>query len=837
MNTCWHCGESIPPHVNLKTTIGGVDRAMCCAGCEMVANLIHDAGLERYYDFRDALPERPEAIEISRENYLAWDREAVLCHYTKTDCNDISSVSLVLENIHCSACSWLIQRFIGTLPGVQEISVDIADGRALIKWDKRQTPLGDIAYRLAQLGYPPHLDSPEASADRNQVERRLMLKRMVVAGLGMMQVMSYALAGYIGAFQDIDEQTARFFQLVSMLVAVPVSLYAGQGFFRSAWNTLKHRRLGMDVPVALALLVALSASIFITLFGSGETYFDSVVMFIFFLLVGRYAVMVTRQNAGQLHSALARSLPNQVTRVLNGKTQEVGLIELEVGDYVEVGLGETIPADGQVVEGEASVDEALLSGESKPRERHPGDFVLAGTQLTRGRIVLEIEKIGQDTALSEVVRLLDRARHFKPRAALMADQIAGWFIAFVLVGAITAGWVWWQVSPSHALPIMLSVLVVSCPCALALGTPVALASAARGFGRLGLLINHPDSLEVLPKVTHVILDKTGTLTLSQMALVRCLAPNHEEISEHHFGAIAGRLERVSRHPIATAFRSLDDGGGVQDAEEIVHQGVQGTIDGRKYYLGKPEFIANQLGVAAQPPNASAWLALADEEGLLAWFELDNPTRAGARDLIATLQMKNLTVWIASGDQEAPVQALATQLGIDHFQSQCSPEQKLLLVQELQRQGGCVAMIGDGINDAPVLAGADVSLTLAEGADIARTQADVVMTGSTLESASWAFVLAPKVRNVIQQNLLWAISYNALAFPLAALGLVPPWAAAIGMSASSLLVVMNGRRAGQITNHRHTPGSPAPAKAQNSPLAALTVGTINLSTTSNGSKLL
>ena len=764
----------------------------------MVATLIHDAGLDRYYDFRDALPERPDTRDVAQDDYAAWDREAVINHYAKIDCDGISSLNLVLENIHCSACAWLIQRFLQVLPGILEVSVDTADGRALIRWDRAQTPLSQIAYRLAKLGYRPHLDSPETSLDRNQYERRAMLKRLVVAGLGMMQVMSYALAGYIGTFQDIDSETARFFQLVSMLVAVPVALYAGQGFYLSAWNTLKHGRLGMDVPVALAILIALTASILITLFGSGETYFDSVVMFIFFLLIGRYAVMVTRQNAGQLHSALARSLPNQITRLINHQSERVGLIELEVGDHIQIALGETIPADGQVIDGQASIDEALLSGESVPRERRAGDEVLAGTQVTRGQIVVRVEKLGQSTALSEVIRLLGQARHFRPRAALMADQVAGWFIAFILVGALGAGVVWWHISAEHVLPIMLSILVVSCPCALALGTPVALASAARGFGRLGLLINHSDALEVLPKVTHVILDKTGTLTLSKMALLRTLDPHGTEIEGHHLARIAARLERISRHPIASAFEGLDDGGPVTNPQEMAHEGVEGTINGTQYLLGRPDFVEQRVTCAPlSPPSEGSWVVLADSEGVLAWFELDNPLRSGAHELIKSLKAKGLRLCIASGDREGPVFSLAHQLDVSDYQSQCTPEDKLRLMRSLQKEGACVAMIGDGINDAPVLAGADVSMTLAEGADIARTQSDIVLTGQSLENASQVFDLAPKVRSIIRQNLMWAISYNVLAFPLAAFGMVPPWAAAIGMSASSLMVVLNGRRAGKI----------------------------------------
>ncbi|HEY7905669.1 MAG TPA: heavy metal translocating P-type ATPase [Wenzhouxiangella sp.] len=792
---CWHCGEAIPQHVNITAPIQGVERPMCCHGCQMVASLINESGLDRYYDFRDALPKKPVEKQPCATDYSAWDRDRVLKHHTKTDCDGLSSIHLVLENVHCSACAWLIQRFLKELTGIVDVAVDTSDGRALIRWDQTKTALSTIAHRLAQIGYVPHLDSPDASSSRNQTERRQMLKYLVVSGLGMMQVMSYALAGYIGAFQGIDEQSARFFQLVSMMVAVPVALYAGQSFYKSAWTTLKHGRLGMDVPVSLAILIALTASILITFFGSGETYFDSVVMFIFFLLLGRYAVMVARQDAGQLHSALARSLPSQVSRLTDHGVEKVGLVELEPGNQIQLGLGETLPADGVVTAGTAHLDESLLSGEAKPCERRVGDAVLAGTQVIGGHVVIEITKTGQHTALADVIRLLDQARHFRPQSAKMADQIAGWFIGFVLLGALMAGLVWWSIDPTKTLPIMLSILVVSCPCALALGTPVALASAARGFAKMGLLINTPDALETLPKITHVVFDKTGTLTESTMAVAKSLDVQGQVLADTNPLTLAARLERISQHPIASAFAGFDDGGRVTQAKEVVNQGVSGIIDGVKYVMGKPAFIAATLDQAVTAPDTGTWVALANDTRILSWFLLDNPLRHGAQKLINALKARGHEIWLASGDQPSSVEAVAQQLGITQIRANCSPDDKLQLMQHLQDEGACVVMIGDGINDAPILARANVSMSLADGADIARTQANIVMTGQSLENIHGAFRLAPKVRQVIQQNLTWAIAYNLMAFPLAAFGWVPPWAAAIGMSASSLLVVLNGRRAG------------------------------------------
>jgi len=806
---CWHCGETIPAGVDISAQVQGQARPMCCHGCQAVATLIDQAGLQRYYDFRDALPERPDSRAADRD-FSAWDRDAVLQHYGSSDCDGIASITLVLENVHCAACAWLIQRFVGELEGVADIRIDIGDGRATVRYSPERINLGRIAERLAALGYQPHLDSPEADEKRYLNERRRLIKAIAVAGLGMMQVGSYALAGYIGAFQDLDATTARFLQIVSMLVAVPVALYAGRIFYASAWRTLGQRRMGMDVPVAAAMLIALSASVLVTVLNAGEDWFDSVVMFIFLLLLGRYAVLVTRQQAGSVHSALARSLPSGARRIgADGTTESIALVELVSGDRVRVAAGETVPADGRVVEGRALIDESLLSGESTPRRREQGDDVLAGSLVRDGSLVVEAAEVGGQTVLSGIVEMLKQARGYKPRLARVADHLAGWFVAFVLTGAAVTALVWWQLDPSRMLPVIIAVLVVSCPCALALGTPVALASAARGFARLGILASGENVFENLPRITHVVLDKTGTLTRPHMQLAEIRIEDASADADQ-IRRLAGRLERISLHPVASAFAEFDDGREVLDARAVMAAGVQGRIGDRLYRLGKPDWVAEQTSQTLTPPGTGQWLALSADRLLVAWLRVDSPLRAGARDMVDELKARGLSLVLASGDRTENVAAMARHLDIEDYHGDMSPDNKLALVRRLQAAGARVAMIGDGINDAPVLAGADVSIALAEGADIARTQADLVVTGSSLVPASRAFDLGPQVMRIIRQNLAWAFGYNLIALPAVATGFVSPWLAAIGMSASSLLVVANGRRAGRIHEKTGAAEKPQPA---------------------------
>jgi len=803
--SCFHCGEPIPPGTDLAVEIGGESRAMCCAGCRAVASLIHSAGLERYYDFRDALPERPDAAEVDPGRFAAWDRDAVLDFHAGPASGGRRSIVLVLENVHCPACAWLVNRYLGQYPGVAETRLDVGDGRLRLTFDPAQTPLSMLAAALERIGYPPHLDTPDSGLDRDRNERRRMLRYLIVAGLGMMQVMSYALAGYIGG-GTMEAETEHFFRLISMVVAVPVALYAGQPFYRSAINHLRQRHLGLDVPVAAAILLALFSSVAITLFGEGEVYFDSVVMFVFFLLLGRFAVMLARQMSGAVHSALARALPGQARRLTESGSEAVGLVELEEGDRVQVADGEVVPADAVVIDGGALVDESLLSGESEPCRRGPGDSVLAGSLVNGGALQIRIERIGRATVIAGIAELLSEARRRRPRLAQLADRAAAGFIALILVATGLAALYWWNTDPARVIPISLAMLVVACPCALALGTPTALASATRGLARDGVLTANPDALEGLPKVSHVVFDKTGTLTEpgARLAEVRPTP----DLDRDRVLELAGALERVSNHPIARAFSGFDRGLEVQGGESLAGAGVVGRLAGRKYWLGRPDWVVAQSGLALEEVGEGVWLALlAEGAEHPAWIRVEARFREGAQALVRRLDALGVAVVLASGDREVNVAAAARELGIVEYHAAMLPEDKLALIERLRQSGETVAMVGDGINDAPVLAGADISIALAEGAAIARSQADLVATGRNLQPLVALFDRAPAVRRIIRQNLTWALAYNLCALPLAAAGLVPPWAAAIGMSASSIAVVLNARRLGRRRQRQPAPSRP------------------------------
>lgn len=772
---------------------------MCCRGCQTVASLISQSGLTDFYRFREVQSNRNEELQDTEKDWQWLDRPAIAQHYAQRHSNGQHQITLILDNLHCAACAWLIQHFLHQQAGVTEAAVDLQAARLHLLFDPENVRLSALARQLAQLGYPAHLDSQDERQARQKRERRALLLRLSVAGLGMMQVMSYAVAVYIGAVQDLDEQTRQFFHSVSMLVALPITVFAGWPFYMGAWRSLRLRQLGMDVPVASAMLLALLISVINTLRGSGDVYFDSVSMFVFFLLLGRYAVTTARHHAEDSQAALAASLPEHIIRLdPQGEEQRLARIELVVGDRVRVPAGEAIPGDGVIEHGQAMLDEALLSGESTPKRRGPGDNVLAGSINRDGGLVLRIKALGADTLLGQIQRNLEGAGACRPEHTNMADRLARHFVCFVLLGAALTAIYWGLHAPQQAVGIVIAVLVVSCPCALALGTPTALAAGSRRLAGMGVLVPDPDRLEQATELSDVVLDKTGTLTSDRMR-ISGIYPT-AEIGERDLLTLAASVERHSQHPIARAIVSAADGRfNTLDEVAEVHAGLGVSVQRGNTALrvGKASFVAELLGPQhrLQPPG-HAQVAIADSQrGLLGWIALDSPLREGADHLLACLQQRGLKLHLASGDQQANVDALAGGRPFVQAQGDMSPNDKLALIERLRQQGAKVAVIGDGINDAPMLAAADLAIALADGAALARTRADLILTGQSLSPLARAIGCLDSIRLRVRQNLTWAMSYNVIALPLAAAGWVPAWAAAIGMSASSLLVVLNAQRGG------------------------------------------
>lgn len=788
---CYHCGLPVPPNLNLTVDIGGRAEPMCCVGCQAVATAIVDGGLQNFYKYRSTQQPRPEHTE---DSYAAYDLPAVQEDFVDTIEDEQGTrlrVELLVDGITCAACAWLIEHHLERITGVTAVRVNVTTHRCWLEWDSSQVKLSTLLSSLAQIGYASRPASDEEVRDARRRENNRALQRLGVAGIGMMQAGMFAIALYAGAFDEM-QQLLRW---VSLIVATPVVLFAAAPFFQAAWRSLKSRVLVMDVPVSLAIGLAYLASVWATVSGGGEVYFDSVSMFTFFLLVGRYLEMRVRHRNELRMEGLGQLLPPVATRVTDGDEESVPVKLLKAGDVIRVAPGDVIPCDGEVLSGNSSVVEAVLTGEQRPVNKTAGSDVSAGTANTENPLLIKVTAAGTSTRLSSILRLVERAQMEKPRQVALADRVAGYFVGFVLVVATSVALVWWQIAPGHVLWVTLSVLVVTCPCALSLATPTALAVATHELRRRGFLVSRGHVIDTLVQADRIVFDKTGTLTTGDMSVQKVVC--RSSVSEQKMLAIAAALEAGSRHPIAAAFADCDGGLKATTTDNRVGDGVSGTVEGVRYAIGREQYITELFGrtddLPEMPGEGEVWLMLASESAVLGWIMVRDRLRVDAKETVEILQSAGLTVELLSGDRPAAVAAMANHLGIDHWQGGVTPEQKLAHVRQLQQAGHTVVMVGDGINDVPVLSGADVSVAMGEAADVTRIHADSILMSSQLLGFASAVRFAALTGQVIRQNLAWALGYNLLALPLAAAGLVPPWAAAIGMSASSLIVVVNALR--------------------------------------------
>jgi Cu2+-exporting ATPase len=813
MADCYHCGLPIPAGANFPVEIERARREMCCAGCQAVAQAIVDNGLADYYRHRDAMPESPrEALPQIVADFGLFDHPDVQKNFVRRAEGPAGEheqeAALILEGITCAACVWLNESHVRRQPGVTSIDINYTTRRARVRWDERVTKLSAILEAIAAIGYRAHPYDVGRSEQLAQKERKAALWRLFVAGFGMMQVMMYAIPVYL-ADGDMTPDIEQLMRWASLILTVPVIGYSAAPFFVSAWRDLRLHRVGMDVPVALGVGAAFAASVWATLIAAGEVYFDSVTMFVFFLLSGRYLEMMARQKAARSVETLARAIPAFATRLAgwpgSAEGEHVAVAELRVGDAVQIRPGETVPADGFVLEGASAADESLLTGESRPVPKAAGDALIGGSVNTASPLVMRVERVGEATRVAAIQRLMERAAAEKPRLVEMADRVAGRFIVALLVLAVATALGWWLIDPSRALWVFVAVLVVSCPCALSLATPAALTVATGALAARGVLVTRGHAIEALARADRFIFDKTGTLTLGRMALVEVM-PIRDDAARAL--ALAAALERGSEHPIARALAAGvagAEGAGANAAIAVdglratTGAGVEGTIDGRVWRLGRPAFVGATHGKAlpadieTKVGAGDTVIALGNEEGWQAFFRLSDGLRPEAAGMATKLAAAGVKLSIFSGDLPAAAVRVGSALGIADARGGLSPEDKHAALRALQEAGETVAMVGDGVNDAPVLAQAQVSIAMGGGADLARANADVVLLGNDLQALPEGLALARRTVRIVRQNLVWAFAYNFLAIPLAMAGWVTPWMAGIGMSASSLLVVLNALR--------------------------------------------
>ncbi|GAA4338680.1 heavy metal translocating P-type ATPase [Pigmentiphaga soli] len=846
---CYHCGEPLDPRHPVQSRLDGTLRSFCCAGCETVAHAIHAGGLGGYYRHR-AEGGGPPAAAPDDGELQAYDLPAVQAQYVREVDADTREATLAVDGLRCAACVWLCEQHLSRQPGVTLVRINYATGRARVRWQAGASSLARVLGEFARIGYHAVPFEPSAQARGAARERRGLLLRMAVAMLAMMQIMMYAWPVYAHE-AEIDPGQLALLRWAGLVLTLPVVLYSAAPIFAGAWRSLRLRRPGMDLPVAIGVLAAFAASAAATVAGHGEVYFDSVSMFVALLLGARYLELAARHDAWRGVPAASMQLPAVCARAEGWpaarEVRTVARVQLAPGDVVRVLPGEAVPADGVLLEGGAELDESLLTGESRPAVRQAGDALMAGSHNCATALWMRVTATGADTRLAAIVQALDRALEDKPRLAQAADRVASVFVAALMALALAAGLVWWWLEPARALPVAIAVLVASCPCALSLATPAALAAATASLARRGVLVVRGHAIETLAQVTDVVLDKTGTLTLGRFSLrqVQALGP----LPAADCLRLAAELEGASSHPIARALIAAaqalpgcgtagdstglraatigrdHDGGlgidGVGPAGEpryLPGCGLEARRAGCTLRLGSRAFVralvpagaeaafdtrfprlaagGSHPGADAESQSGDTCVWLGDEHGPLARFVLGDTLRPEAEALVAGLAARGLKVHLVSGDDAATVHYWATRLGIANAVGNAGPEDKKRYAAALQQAGAVALAVGDGINDAPLLAQAQVSLAVGGGAALARASADAILAADGVAGVAQAIDTARRARAVIRQNLGWALAYNLTAVPLAAAGLVPPWLSAIGMSLSSLLVVGNAWRLGR-----------------------------------------
>ncbi len=791
-DSCFHCGAALPVRGRLTVRIQGQDQLVCCHGCRAVAQFLNDNHHQDFYQYRQDKKPHNQVTDAAKD-FSGMD--LVVDQYTRNMADGMLRTRIKIDGMYCSACAWLINKVLHQVPGVHRIQIDSVAQSVQIDYIASRVQLSQLYQAVSQLGYRP---LPMDVENEQNTARKKQLKEIVVAGLGMMFIMTLSVPLYVEGLAAEAPLMRKFFLMLSMVVATVVYFYSGKSFVKNALRDIKNKHLGMDVPVALSISLAYFASVYLSFKGQGHVYFDSLTMFVFFLLVGRHVEQRIKQHSLNAQHALTALIPVSVLRELaNGEREEVPLKSIKKNDVLVVKPGDTLAADGVILAGHGQCNEAILTGEARPVEKVVGQKVYAGAQIIKGEFKCQVTQNTHDSLLSQMADMMAAAQSQKPKQLQLVDQIASYFIAVVLLlAAVTwVGHMW--LGTGLGMSALMAVLIATCPCALSLATPTVLTAAGMNLIKHGLLINHTEAITQLAKIKHWFFDKTGTLTDSELAVVKTHDVRNHQQQNIDLSQVTAFLQQFSNHPIASAFPLMSEA----DAQAVVvksqvknhpGQGVSGYYQGSHFLLGSAAWLES-MGIELpkiENNQANTLVYLAADNSLWAVFELSGRVRTGAKALCQQLNLLGHETAVISGDNSAAVESCANTLGIPHFQGNLSAADKEQLIANTQH---AVAMVGDGVNDAPVLARAHVSFSMKQGADLAHAASDFIVLGQSLAPIGHAIKVAKMSQNIIKQNLAWALLYNFSITPLAMMGMLPPWVAALGMSASSLLVVMNSRR--------------------------------------------
>lgn len=782
---CYHCGLPAVEGDKFNTLVLGANRIMCCPGCQAVAEAIVENGLDDYYRYRTKAGDKARDDLTDTLHQLAIYDQANIQHDFVLQQGQYNQIQLTVSGINCAACGWLIERQLLKLSGIKQVTVNVTSSRALLTWSPKDLALSEIMASIEHIGYharPFQADKHEALF---KLANKLQLKRLGLAGLMTMQVMMLAVAGYFDWLGEMDVNTISFFNWVSLCLTTPVVIYAGAGFYQSAAKALKAGTVNMDVPVSIAVLGTYLSGVWATIFHQGQVYFESVCMFIFLLLISRFIEHQARHKAAQISANMLQYVPLTANLVEGNTVRSVLAKDLQIDQQVLVKQGESVPIDGNVVRGQGQVDESLLTGEYYPVTKSIGHRVFAGSINRAGTFTLTVGSELKHAMVNQIARLQEQAMAEKPKIATLADKVSRYFVWAILGLSLGSFAVWTMLGNDQAFWIAISVLIATCPCALGLATPSALSFAMANLNKQGILLKQANLLERLCDIDCIMLDKTGTLTQGKIALSGCLVvPGYDLATVLEYAA---NLEQYSEHPIAGAFPAPTISQQVDNLRITLGQGIEGDIQGVHIKLGAARFMHHPIPELLV--ESSVFMQF--NQAVVAGFTLTDELRIDSLEMLSLLTDQKLI--LLSGDNHLNVQHVAQQLGIDTWYGEQTPTDKLKKIKQAQAKGHAVLMLGDGINDGPVLAQADIAVTLGAGSDLAKSAADVILLQNSLSKLPYLFRLAKRCKRKIRQNIGWAIGYNIVVLPLALSGILTPWMAVIGMSLSSIIVVVNSVR--------------------------------------------
>ena len=813
---CFHCGEIVPDGVNIQVTVNEKVKPMCCIGCEAVAQTIVDNNLSQYYQFRSEPAHKAPVLipeELKRKHHQQTqllDDDSLQGEFTFSTA-EYQQTIISIDGISCAACAWLIEMQLATFNGVIGINVNATTRRATIKWQKDRVKLSDIIKKIEILGYQAFPFKANNVEQQNKKQNKTFIKRLGISGILMMQVMMIAAGLYYGEYSGMAKHTEIYLRWANLFLCFPIVSYGAFPFYTGAYRALRVKRLSMDLPVTIAIFLAYSASVWATITQQGEVYFESVAMFTFLLLIGKYLEFSARSRAADVSANLLKLMPMTATKIFNNEEIFIAAKNLLINDTVLIKPGELVPADGIIIEGKSQLNEAMLSGESLPVTKTIDDKVFAGTINGDSNLSIQVNQSRSHSLLSQLIRLSESSQAYKPKIALLSDKIAQYFVACILITSILTFYYWLQYQPEQAFWITLSVLVVTCPCALSLATPTALTCATTRLNKAGIMIKSAHVLETFPLVNHVAFDKTGTLTTGNFVISKIQLVDEDLQDKNLILAQSAALESHSEHALAKAFKPYREHH-IQATKIVVHpgQGVSGQIDQDTFKIGKPAWLLENknTGTSDFEKYKNVQCVFLKNEVLIAAFTLEDKTREDAKGLITTLNQNNISTLILSGDNSHGCNKVGRDLSIVQVHSGLSAQDKVNIIKSISAEPPqhinrntssnknlvpVVAMIGDGVNDTPVFGASHVSIAMGNATDITKNGADVILLNNKLSSVITLMSVSKKNKRIIWQNYAWAFGYNAVVLPLAVAGFITPYMAVIGMSVSSLIVITNSLR--------------------------------------------